>query len=208
MCLRPLGSARSLAQVRESLGELAAFCPPSAKDRKDADTPANTTAHWLEVSCRLAAATGVVGCGGLLEHLQRAPKQVAVRPATRGSPPCPQLDNGTAASLEQLAPPKNRNPWLASPKGGAPRGLCKGAAERTQSGHVERGRPKPLADGPQFPLTSELPRCVVQAGSRSMASSNWRFRQVFGEKDSTEDPADGSLSPRTLAAHRPSSHAR
>ena len=31
MCLRPLGSARSLAQVRESLGELAALLPPVGK---------------------------------------------------------------------------------------------------------------------------------------------------------------------------------
>ena len=28
-----------------------------------------------------------------------------------------------------------------------------------------------------------------------MANANWRFRQVFGEKDSTEEPADGAPQP-------------
>jgi hypothetical protein len=30
------------------------------------------------------------------------------------------------------------------------------------------------------------------AGAAEGPSSNWRFRQVFGDRDSSDDPADGA----------------
>ena len=156
ICLRPLGSARSLAQVRESLGELAELLPP-ANPGKTRTLP-RTLLTGLRSVAGLPLLREWSGAEGYSSTCKGS-KISCGAAATRGSRPCPQLGNRTACSFAERAPPENRNPWVASPKSGGrpPRGLCKGAAERTQSGHVERGRPKPLADGPQFPLTSELP---------------------------------------------------
>ena len=45
-------------------------------------------------------------------------------------------------------------------------------------------------------------------GRGAMAGANWRFRQVFGEKDSVEEPADGAHAAVSRNHAHPLAHAR
>ena len=77
-------------------------------------------------------------------------------------------------------------------------------AERRARGIASRARaasprpPLPLSTPPAVANTCLQDFCRGAAAPIAMAHANWAFRQVFGDRDSQEEPADGAPSAHRL----------